>query len=366
MHTYHAALLYGREDIRLENVSISSPEENEVLVQIRHIGICPTDLKKYLDTDGKYTRVLEERGPYILGHEASGVVLESGEGADEYKKDDEVSILPVIPCGSCSYCRSGEPQYCTNLLGIGGSAGEFGDCVDLYREKEYGGCYAQLLKVPKKQLSKVPEDIPLDIARLLEPVADVVYSVEMTSRGSTGVALIIGLGPMGLFHIPVLKALGVETIIGSDPKSERREVAKRIGAAETIDPLSEDLVERVKQLTDGMGVQQTYVACGGPVQSNGVIDGLNASRKGGVVNSFASLYNGENPQIDINYLHYNHLSLVGTVGFHQAHIPKTFNILRSYKDDFAKLIYPVYSFEHFQDAIDAFLSQNSLKVGVDL
>ncbi len=365
MHSYRAAFLYGKEDIRIEEASLSSPKAGEVLVRIGHSSLCPTDLKKYLDSDGKYTRVLDKKGPYILGHEASGVIAATGEGVSQFREGDKVVILPIIPCGVCEYCSRGEPEYCSRLVGIGGSAGSFGDCVDLYREKGYGGCYGELLKLPAAQVVKVPKGLTLSTARLLEPVADVVYSVEKTGGGSRGPALIIGLGPMGLFHIPVLRAAGVKTIIGSDPRKDRRETALKIGVTEVIDPSEEDVVERTRQYSEGLGAAQAYVACGGSVQSRGVADAIFACRKGGVVNSFASLYNGEDPKIDINYLHYGHLSLVGTVGFQDRHVPRAFEVLQKYRKEFELLIDPVLPFSRFQEGVDAALSSNSLKVGID-
>jgi threonine dehydrogenase-like Zn-dependent dehydrogenase len=365
MHSYRAAFLYGKEDIRIEDASISSPGAGEVLVHIRHCSLCPTDLKKYLDSDGKYSKVIDEKGPYILGHEASGRVAETGEGITEFQQGDMVVILPIIPCGVCEYCSRGEQDFCSRLVGIGGSAGFFGDCVDLYHNKGYGGCYGELLKLPASQIVKVPKELPLSTARLLEPVADVVYSIEKTGGGSSDPALIIGLGPMGLFHIPVLRAAGVKTIIGSDPRKDRRDVALKIGATAVIDPTKENVIEKTKEYSGGLGVQQGYVACGGSVQSGGVVDALFACRKGGVVNSFASLYNGKDPRIDINYLHYNHLSLVGTVGFQDRHVPKAFDVLLTYSEEFDLLLDPILPFSRFQKGLEAALSSNSLKVGID-
>ena len=365
MYTYKAAMLHGKKDLRFKSLTMSPPSKGEVVVRIKHASFCPTDMKKYLDVNGKVTEILERKGPYILGHEASGVILSVGDSNSSYSVGDPVVVLPIIPCGECGYCKSGTPEYCNSLVGIGGSAGSIEDCVDLYLEKGYGGCYGELLKLPETQVVAVPEGLDLSLARLMEPVADVVYSVEKTGDGFFSTALIIGLGPMGLFHIPVLKSIGVRTVICSDPREDRRNIAKKLGATVIVDPFTEDLPGIVKEATQSNGVEQAYVTCGGRYQSQGVIDALNMLKKGGRVNSFASLYDGADPVIDINYLHYNHLSLIGTVGFQTSHVERTFEILKAYEDDFRMLMEPILPFSEILSGVDAALSQTALKVGID-
>lgn len=363
---YKTAHFYGKEDIRIEEVSLPKPAEDEVVIKIAYAGICQTDNKKYQDTEDKYTPVLKENGPYVLGHEASGIVEKTGVGVSDFKKGDEVAVLPIISCGECTYCRKGIPEHCLNMLGIGGAAGSFSDCIRLYREKGIGGCFSEYLKLPADNLIRVPDHIPLKIASLLEPVADVVHSVDKTERGKDGSALIIGLGPMGLFHIPVLKNRGVTRIIGSDPLASRRKIAFEIGASDVVDPMDEDLKAFIISRTDGLGVDQVYVTCGGPIQGQNVKEGLRLLKNDGVLNIFASLYKGENPEIDINLVHYNQLSLIGTVGFLLENIFETFEVLGKYEDLFKNLIKPEISLDEINKGFKILNISDALKVVINM
>lgn len=105
---------------------------------------------------------LRETGPYILGHEAAGVVTEVGAGVQQVRVGDAVAVQPMIACGTCAYCRQGRIHMCQNLLGIGASAGNFGDCDRLYHETGVGGCFATHLKAPASCVMKLPEGLSME------------------------------------------------------------------------------------------------------------------------------------------------------------------------------------------------------------
>lgn len=365
---YLAALLYGSHDIRLEEVEMPPLEPGEVIVRLRAATLCATDVKKYRGTNPLYDGVLRDYGPYVLGHEGSGEVVEVGEGVTSVKPGDRIAVQPIINCGECFYCRNDMPNLCPRMLGVGGSAGDFRECVQLFRDKGVGGCFAEYLKVPERCVIRVPQHIGYDEASMLEPVADVVHSVDVAGTGSPlrKRVAVVGLGPMGLLHVMVARAYGADFVIGIDPIEERRKLAEESGANVVLDPLRKDPVSAVRDRADQVGVDVVFVTAGGSAQAKCVADALDMVRKGGAVVVFASAPANASLSVDPNAVHYRMISLLGVVGFRSCDAVKGLDLISRDLINLGLIRRPVVHLPDISRAFSLYGTPGVLKVGVQL
>ena len=362
-----AAMLYAPQTIRIEEITLPDCGPKDVIVHLKKATLCPTDIKKYNALKPDVEAPLKEIGPYILGHEAAGVVTEIGSEVHNVHVGDAVAIQPMIACGTCAYCRRGKINMCQHLVGIGGSAGNFGECDALFHSDGVGGCFATHLKAPESCVMKLPEGLSMEAGSLLEPLADVVNSIDSAEVGSNDDVVIIGLGPMGLFHVVAAKYNGAKSITCVDIDAARLEVAKRLGADYVINSREEDPVAAIRERTDGLGASKIFVTSGGRAQGPCTQQALQMVCKKGTVALFASAdVKADELTISMNFIHYNMIRLTGTVGFGTEHAEKALKILAS--GIFAPEIIrnKEYPLEQIEDAIALYGKGENLKLGLNL
>ncbi|WP_045170409.1 zinc-dependent alcohol dehydrogenase family protein [Caldicellulosiruptor morganii] len=208
-----AAVFYGQRDLRVEEMELPVLREGEILVRVRACGICGTDVHIFNGAEGS----AKVTPPVILGHEFCGEVVETKSLL--FRVGNKVSIDPNIYCGVCKFCRSGKVQLCENLLALG---------VNL------NGGFAEYAVVPEKQ-AILFEDISFEEAALAEPLACCLHGIEKLELKATDKVLIIGLGPIGLTMLEILKLHGVDKIYGYEIEEFRKEVARAQGIKDIID-----------------------------------------------------------------------------------------------------------------------------------
>ncbi|MDN5343905.1 MAG: L-iditol 2-dehydrogenase [Clostridia bacterium] len=367
MAGYLAALLYKPEEIRIEELELPAVNPEEVLVRLEKATLCPTDIKKYRGEKAEVAEGLERYGPYILGHEGAGRVVQIGPGVNDFAVGDKVAIQPIISCGQCVYCRGGEPNLCLAMAGVGAAAGPFASCQLNFINKGIGGCFAQYLKVPAACLIKLPADMDLAAGSLVEPLADVVHSVEAAAVDERDVVVIFGLGPMGLFHVAVTKYYRAARIIGIDLDEGRLQVAGRLGADLLVNPGNEDPVARVKEITGGIGAHKIFITSGGQAQATCTDQALTMAAKKGVVNLFASAASGvQSLTIDLNRIHYNMLNLKGTVGFGLQHAARAVELLAGGAFDYRLIRNYELPLTELARGMELYGKGDYLKIGIDL
>ncbi len=293
-----AAVLYGKEDLRIERLPIPSAGPGEIVVRIAAALTCGTDLKVY--RRGYHAKML--RPPIPFGHELAGTVAEVGPGVTKFRAGDRVVALNSAPCDQCYYCSRGQQNLCDDLL--------FNN-----------GAYAEYLRVPARIVAKntlhVPENVPLEHAALTEPLACVVRGLEETNPRPGDSIAVIGAGPIGLMfmHAAQLSGLRVIAIVKRD---EQIAAAKTFGAEEIVQITAvDDVVAAVRALTpDHRGVDIAVEAVATPAAWQQAVAIV---RKGGTVNFFGGCAAGTTVELDTNRLHYNDITLKAT--FH--HTPET-------------------------------------------
>ena len=297
----NAAVLYGREDLRLERVARPEAGPREIVVRVGAALTCGTDLKVY--RRGYHAKMLKP--PMLFGHELAGTVAEVGAGVTEFAEGDRVAPMNSAPCDACFFCRRGQQNLCDDLL--------FNN-----------GAYAEYLLVPARIVEKntlcVPPGLAFEHAALTEPLACVVRGLEEGRARAGDSMIVIGAGPIGLLFVHAAALRGVD-VIAVVKRAEQAETARRLGARQVlvIDGLAgeNEIVEAARALTpDARGADLVIEAVATPAtweQAVGMV------RKGGVVNFFGGPPSGTVVALDTNRLHYGDITLKAS--FH--HTPAT-------------------------------------------
>ncbi|WP_135302791.1 2,3-butanediol dehydrogenase [Haloarcula amylovorans] len=264
-----AAVYYGPEDVRVEDVSADEVGPADVRIDVAWCGICGTDLHEYLGgpifvPDEPHPRTGKTL-PLTLGHEFTGTIAEVGTDVERLSVGDRVVVEPNIPCGECYYCEEGRYNLCENAAAIG-------------LQTDTGG-FAENAVVPEQQVHELPDEVSLKDGALVEPLAVGLHAVRRADISPGDTAAVFGAGPIGLTVVHAAQSAGVKRLFVSEPQTVRREKAAQLGADVTIDPLSTDPVERIKSETPG-GVDAAFEYAGVDPSFNAAVK---STRRGGTV-----------------------------------------------------------------------------------
>ncbi len=303
-----AAVFHGAErGLSIEEVPTPSPGPGEALVRVAGCGMCHTDLH-YLD-HGVPTF---KPPPIILGHEPAGTVAAVGEGVADWSEGDRVLIPAVLSCGRCRYCRMGRENLCEHLEMLG---------------NHIDGAYAEYVAVPASELIAVPEEISLEQASVIaDAVSTPYHAVKHRGRVRTGdTVAVVGCGGVGLNIVQCAVVAGGR-VIAIDLNEERLEIARRLGAEETINPEGvERLDKHVRKLTGG-GVDVAFEAIGQP---RTIEMAFSLLRKGGRLCVIG--FSHEPATIPVGKLMFFELEMVGSLGCGGGDYPEIVELVRQGK-----------------------------------
>ena len=209
--------------------------EQDVLVRVAACGVCGTDVHIYHGSKGS----TDVKPPVVLGHELAGEVEKIGSQVTTVKPGDHVTIDPNIYCGKCHFCQIGKKQMCQNLYAIG-----------VNRD----GGFAQYCVAPETQCYQLDKEVPLKYGAMTEPLACCVHGIDRAGIRQGDTVCVIGGGAIGLLMIQLAKLSGASKVILSEPVAMRREIGKKVGAWACVDPIHEDIKERLKELLGTEGV----------------------------------------------------------------------------------------------------------------
>ncbi|HEY1793177.1 MAG TPA: galactitol-1-phosphate 5-dehydrogenase [Opitutaceae bacterium] len=253
---------YGR--LVVADVPDPVPGRGEVLVRVRACGICGSDAH---GMDGSTGR---RRPPLIMGHEAAGEVVATGPSAGSWKRGDRVALDSTVFCGDCWHCHRGEVNLCEQRRVLGVS------CAEYRRD----GAFAEYVAVPERILHRIPDAVTFEQASMAETLAVAVHAVSRAPAVAESSALVVGAGMVGLLVIQVLRASGCRKVIAVDIDGGRLELARKFGAAATIDPSSRPPAAAVIELTGGRGADLSFEVVG---RSDTLGTAIDSVRKGGHV-----------------------------------------------------------------------------------
>jgi len=291
-----AAVLYGSEDLRIEQVEVPALASDEVLVRVKVALTCGTDLKVW--KRGYHARMITP--PAVFGHELAGeIVAMGGEVEGGFRVGSRVVPANSAPCGACFFCLKNQPNLCEDLL--------FNN-----------GAYAEYIRIPgrivRQNLLKIPDNVSYADAALVEPLACVLRGIHEIGIQPGDTTVLIGCGPIGMQFLRVLAARKVNVIaLGKRPAQVK--AAEQLGARAALD-VSQlgDPIAKVRQLTQGgRGADSVIEAVGMPQTWEWA---LQMVRKGGMVNLFGGCPSGSIVHLDPAALHYSEITIKST--FHHT------------------------------------------------
>ncbi len=213
-----AAVLHAKRDVRLEVRPLPALGERDVLVEVRSVGVCGSDVHYY--EHGRIGSFIVEK-PLVLGHEVSGVVVDRGPRATRHFVGQRLALEPGIPCGRCSECRHGRYNLC-------------GD-VRFFATPPVDGAFARYVAVHEDYAFALPDELSDDAGALLEPLAVAIWACQKGGVGLGDRVLVTGAGPIGNLALQVARAAGATTLAIADVNVDRLARVAELGATTTID-----------------------------------------------------------------------------------------------------------------------------------
>lgn len=240
-----AAVQYAPFDVRVEEVPEPVPGPGEVKVKIAYCGICGTDPDIYDGTFGLMKAPWWPKGPFTVGHEASGVIVELGPDLvrDDLHVGQRVAMNFRTYCGKCYYCKSAREHMCEHVT-------------------NYEAGFAEYAVYGEAAVYPLPDDVSLEHGAFLEPVTIAAHCVDQGNIAPGKTVAICGGGTIGSLVLQIAIRAGAARALVSDPMPEKRALAKRLGADWVVDPLKEDLVMVARSVTEGRGFDTVFECSG--------------------------------------------------------------------------------------------------------
>jgi L-iditol 2-dehydrogenase len=312
MDVMKAAVLYGKEDVRLEEVPLPELGPGELLVRVKTALTCGTDVKVF--RRGYHARMIVP--PALFGHELAGDVAQVGPGVSNFRVGQRVVAANSAPCGVCFFCRRGQANLCEDLL--------FNN-----------GAYAEFIRIPSRIVEKntyvIPDHLRYQDAALVEPLACVLRGLDESYVQPGDTVAVMGLGPIGLMFVRMAKVVCGARVIAIARRQLQVDNAIRLGADEGVIldlDQPERTLARVKQVTGGRGADAVIEAIGQPVAWELATQSV---RKGGIVNFFGGCATGTRVALDTQLLHYSEISCKASFHHTPDHIRRSLDIVASGK-----------------------------------
>ena len=243
-----AAVVTGTKCVNVQDVETPTIKDDEVLIKVKTVGVCGSDLHLFQGTHAF------RKPPAVLGHEIAGEIVKVGNNVTKFKIGDRVTVEPQVGCGSCEFCQAGRVNLCPDKAAPG--------------TPKWIGTFVEYFNAPEKTLYKLGDNVSYEEGTLIEPLAVAVHALSRATVKTRDSIVILGSGTIGLLSLVVAREMGFKTIICTDTAPFNREMALKEGATVALDPINEDVVAKVKELTGGRGADLALVCAG----ANNILD----------------------------------------------------------------------------------------------
>lgn len=363
-NTAKVGMMTAKERIEIKEFNIPEIGDDEMLVKVEGCGICGTDVHEYKNDPFELI-------PVVLGHEGTGEIIKMGKNIkrDSAGKSLNVGdkiVTCIIPCGECPTCLQ-HPER-TNLCE---NQGIYGLMTD--DNIHLNGWFGDYIVIRKNSTVFNVSDMDLHSRVLIEPAAVVVHAVERAK--TTGLlkfnskVLVQGCGPIGLLLLSVLRTMGIENIVALDGNEKRLEMAKRLGATATVNVMKsssfDETIEKVKDLTDGLGADFAFQCTGSPKAHAGIWKLV--KRGGGLCEVGFFVNNGDatiNPHFDLCN---KEITAVGSWVYTPQDYLTTFDFLKRANGiglPIKELITHEFPLEQLQEALETNIRQEGIKIAI--
>jgi 2-desacetyl-2-hydroxyethyl bacteriochlorophyllide A dehydrogenase len=326
-----AICLESPGNIKVENVARAQRRDREILIKVRSLGICGSDIGAYMGTNPmvKY--------PRIIGHEVAGEIVETAENETAFAIGDRVVLEPYVYCGKCHPCQNNRTNCCENLTVLG---------------VHIDGAMSEYFSHPRHLVHKVPDGIPWELLAMVEPLTISMHAVKRARVKSGEHVVITGSGPIGLLAAQYILTLQAIPIV-VDPVEERLTFAKQVGVTHVVNPVASDAVNEIKAITGGRMAQAVIEASGNGAAIRDTIDYVSYAGR-------ISLVGWPKSEISLPTALFTkkELDIVGSRNSFQA-FPESIRLIAQNKVDVAAVITKTISFEE----IPAFVKEISVHPG---
>ncbi len=328
-----AAVWNAETGLRLEHVERPEVGPDDVLVKVGAASICGTDLR--ISRHGHFK--IPAGTSRILGHEVSGTVAATGANVTSLAVGRRVSVTPNVGCGRCEWCGQGLNNMCADYEA-------FGVSID--------GGFAEYLLVPGFAVARgnvfpLPDTVSNRAAALVEPFSCCLRGQRALRVGNDDTVVIVGAGPIGIFHTMLAKLAGARTVIVSNLGAKRLDDAAEAGADVLVQSDRQDLLDVVARVTGGRGADVVITCVSSPEVQAQAVEMLATH---GRVNFFAGLGGDARVPLDTNRLHYKGLTLTGTTGSSNDDYRRALSLVADGRVDLERLVTRTFAIDEVDKA----------------
>jgi L-iditol 2-dehydrogenase len=323
-----AALLGGKGIVDVKAISMPIIRAGEILVHMRTCGVCGTDIEKF---HGDHIT------PPVLGHEVAGEIEATSSGIQAFKKGDRVIVHHHVSCRNCYYCKNGLETLC-----------------EAYPKSNLDPCgFAEYFRVPETLVKggsvyELAASMSFEAGSLVEPTACCIRAIRKSGIKAGNSVAVFGTGPVGLTHLQLLKLYGMAPIFAIDILETRRQIASKFGADQTLNPIDDDVRERVKAETDGRGADYAIVATGSP---KAIEQATNSVRKGGKVILFGAPARGTLVSLDISQLFLHEIALQSSYSTTETEMGTALDLIDTGRIKLSRMITHRLPLERIEEAL---------------
>ncbi|MGX9522685.1 L-idonate 5-dehydrogenase [Vibrio mediterranei] len=328
---YNALVLTGAKNTSVEKREMGELKSNEVRVKLAAAGICGTDMHYYQDFANAG---FELQNPIVLGHEASGVVVEVGEQVKDLSINDKVAVTPVMNCGVCPACQEGHSNICSNKR-FPGSATTI---------PHIDGFFRDYFEIEARCCRKLPETTELDRIAFVEPAACALHGIESAGNLIGRKVLVTGAGPIGTLAAAMAKQNGAACVVVTDLTNESLHIARMMGADVTLNVTESSLDEYIQEqgefdvTIEASGATSAYISC------------LKSVKKRGTVVQLSVLAEKE-PRLPANLIMLKELTIKGSFQFNKE-FDRALNLISQGMLDVTPMLSEQYTFEQAEEAFE--------------
>lgn len=338
-------MFYDIKNLVVEDVPVPEVPDGKILMKIDTCAICTWEQRVY-------TGVKKVEYPFIGGHEIAGEIVQIGERvAGDWKIGDKIVFGTNLACGHCYYCRIGEEQNCLKFDHSKQQPG--------LPHKGMGGLSEYLIVDPENIFSY--QNVAPEEASLTEPLSCVLHSVETAEVNFGDYVLVIGAGIMGMLHLKLAQKRGAIVLI-SDPNEERLKLAKELGAAHIINPIKENLTEKVLAYTEMLGAQVIFNTT---PNSNLIPDLLESLSNTGTMILYSSYYPDEPVGIKFDHIHKTGQKIMGTANSNKRDFIRASRLISQGVVDVKPFITKIYPLSQVEAAFEEAVNTEAFRIIVD-
>jgi L-iditol 2-dehydrogenase len=349
--TMNAVVLRDADDMRVAQWAVPEPGPGEVLLKVEVASICGTDVKVL-------HRVLQGQptGEFIMGHEYAGTVAALGPDVDEFQIGERVAVEVHKGCERCENCIKGWYTSCLN----------YGNLAKGHRAKGLtcDGGFAEYAVNHINTLYRLPDNLTFEQACMVTTAASPLWAIDLIGGYVAGeTVLILGPGPIGLIAVQLCKALGAERVILSGTRDSRLEVGKRLGADFTINVRTENLADRIREITRGKGADSVLECAGGPTSMQEALENVKRGGRIGVV----AWYTGP-VQVDMNLAVRSNVRIYAARGEGGMNCGRSLALMSAGKITADAIITHHFELDQIHEAFQTYVNRigNALKVAIHI